>query len=111
MSSPRNWGIGVEAQMTLERLEGTTCVQTVTVSSQSDGSLLFACAGKLPGASWEELGRLRWLLRRLAEITEQELVVTNDDTLVVRVARKSNGRLKVSFRWLAIARQLLFGNR
>jgi len=109
MSFPRDRGGRVEADMTLERLEGATCVQTITFSSQSDGTLMLACTGKFPSASWEQLRRLRSLLRKVAEVTEQNVVVTNDGTTLVRVARTPDGKPKVAIRWWAVIRQVLLG--
>ncbi|MGI9466141.1 MAG: hypothetical protein ACR2OA_03360 [Rubripirellula sp.] len=110
MSFPRDRGVRVEADMTLERLEGATCVQSITVSSRRDGTLLLACTGKFPSASWEQLRRVRSLLRKVAEITEQNVVVTNDGKTLVSVAQKPDGKPKVAIRWWAVARQFLLGS-
>lgn len=110
MNFPRARGVRIEADMVLERLEDATCVQTITVSSQHDGTLLLACTGKFPSASWEQLRRLRSLLRKVAEITEQNLVVTNDGKTLVSVAQKPDGKPKVAIRWWAVARQFLLGS-
>jgi hypothetical protein len=111
MKLQRNRGIHVEADLKLERLEGTTCLQTLVLSSQSDGSLTVACTGALPSASWGQLRGLRALLYGIAEITEQDLVVTNDGTLLVRVVQSPTQGPKVSIRWWAVARQMLFGSK
>jgi hypothetical protein len=49
-------------------------------------------------------------LRKVAEITEQNVVVTNDGKTLVSVAQKPDGKPKVAIRWWAVARQFLLGS-
>ena len=101
----------VEAGMKLQRLEGTACVQTVDVSSQDGGPLTIAFAGASPNVSWSQLRDLRSRLSLIAEITQQELVVTNEGQLLIRVAHDREGKSMVSIRWWTVAKQFVFGVR
>jgi hypothetical protein len=103
--------ICVEAGMKLQRLEDETCVQTVDVSSQGGGPLTIAFAGASPKVSWSQLRDLRSRLTLIAEATQQELVVTNDGQLLIRVAHDREGKAKVSIRWWTVAKQFVFGVR
>ena len=103
--------ICVDAGMKLQRLEGATCVQTVDVSSQGGGPLTIAFAGASPKVSWSQLRDLRSRLTLIAEATQQELVVTNDGQLLIRVAHDRDGNAKVSIRWWTVAKQFVFGVR
>lgn len=111
MSRQRDSGIRIEADMKLERFEDTTCVQTVTVSSQSDGTLMLACAGKLPKTSWKQLLGLRSHLHAIVGLTDQNLVVTNDGKILLRVMQSPGRQPKVAIHWWAVARQILFGSK
>ncbi|MAI72815.1 MAG: hypothetical protein CMM01_18165 [Rhodopirellula sp.] len=109
MSSLQDREILVDANLMLERWEGTTCVQTVVLSSQGDGVLTLACSGKLPRMTWKELGSWRERLCTIVELTEQELLVTSEGSLLVRVVRLPSGRPGVSVRWWAVLKQFLSG--
>ncbi len=105
----QNRGIRVDADVRLERLEGTRCIQTITVSSKNDGTLVLASTGTLPSASWKQLRVLRQRLLAFAEVAGQELLVTTEGRVIVHVRQQGNRGPKMSIRWWTVARQMLFG--
>ena len=111
MTGRQHRGIRVDAEMKLERLEGTTCVQTVLLSTQNDGTVTLSCSGKFPSTTWKQVRELRARVREFVEFTGQDLLVTCEGDLLVRVVHRPNQGPKVSVRWLGVARQLFGLNK
>lgn len=106
MTSREHRGIRVDAEMKLERLEGTTCVQTVLLSTQDNGTLTLSCSGKFPSTTWKQVLELRARVREFVEFTGQGLVVTSEGNVLIRVVHRPNQGPKVSVHWWRVARQL-----
>ena len=106
MTGRQHRGVRFDAEMKLERFEGTTCVQTVLLSTQDNGTLTLSCSGKFPSTTLKQLRELRARVREFVQVTGQDLVVTSEGVLLVRVVQRPNQVPKVSVRWWRVARQL-----
>lgn len=103
-------GIQVAADLRMDLWEGTTCVQTLMVSSQGGGPITLAFSGTLPRGSWKQLRGMRMRLSALSKATGQELRVTNEGKLLVSVLSGLDGNSTISIRWWAVLKQFLLGS-
>ena len=99
----------VDADMKLERFEGTACVQSLIVSSQGDGTVTLAFSGAVPRTTWRQFRELRLRLCAIAEVLDQELVVTNEGKMLIHVVRDDQRKATVSVRWWNVVAQILLG--
>lgn len=98
------FGLQLDANMTIDRVENGQTIGTVTISTEDDGSLKIASTGRMPSGSFQQLRQFREGLQLVAKTTQQAAIVEHNGERLASISPSASGIPKWSIRWWAALR-------
>ncbi|MCC9642455.1 hypothetical protein LOC71_09230 [Rhodopirellula sp. JC740] len=99
--------VALDADLKLQRFDGSTCVQTVYVETLDDGVLAIQSTGTTPRISWSQLQSARSFLRATVMATGQPLAIQHDGHRIAKITPRGSRSPKWSIHWWTMLRRLL----
>jgi hypothetical protein len=95
---------GLEVELTVQRYEGESAVQFVSVSTEVDGTLKVSSTGRLPRLGFRQLIQARQAMQLLARTSGKNVIIEHDGRLFAELHSEANTAAKWSIRWWSLIR-------
>lgn len=105
VDSPSVRDCQVEVELSLKRFEGSSRVQSVDVSTRTDGTVTISSIGHAPRLTLRQVSQLRRALNLLAKSASQDIVIEHDGRTLAELNVQTKNPAKWKFHWWSILKQ------
>ncbi len=92
--------------LTLQRIDAGNTVQSISVTTDADGTLRIASRGRLPRGGLRQIRQLRNGLRQIVDLTGKDVMIEHAERQLARLRYRPSRRPRWSIRWWTLLRGL-----
>ncbi len=94
----------LETHLTLQRFEGDDVVQSIEMTSDVDGTIIFSSQGKLPRGLLRNLFRFRNNALKWGKAIKEDIVFVHEGHRIAFLHNRHPNKSRLSIRWWLILR-------